>query len=199
MLALKKFEDYFLPYSSTYPVMKLTMGTQRKIQHFVDAVVKEKSKEKIHQIDGDVEKKRWFTGVSGELAVENFLKVRFFDWRIGESRFFNSADLRKVGLNVGIKTVEYGKFPVIHKNSKRPEIIVVKKENRLFICGLATVDVLNKYQDDELILNPKLRARNVKTGFYGFKHLLPFTSLRELKTLYYSSQRSSHSNEPISV
>ena len=185
---MKEFEEYFLPEMKKYPVMTLTDGTQVKIKRFVNDVIKAKSMETLHQKDGDKERKRWFTGVSGELAVENYLKVRFFDWGIGNSHHFNSPDLRKIGLNIGIKTVEYGKFPVIHKDSRKPEIIVVKKDNRYFICGLAPVPVLNAYQDDELILNAKLRARNVKTGFYGFKHLIPFSSLQELRKIHQSLQ-----------
>jgi len=190
VLPLRKFEDYFEPFKDNYPVMVLTPRTEQKIYYFVRDITKAKSKEKLHQIDNDRERKRWTTGVSGELAVENFLKVRFFDWRIGESHKFNSPDLRKIGLNIGIKTVEYGKFPVVHKNSKRPEIIVVKEDNRFFICGLATVEVLNTYTDDDLILNPKLRARNVKTGFYGFEHLIPFSSIEELKQILYIQTNS---------
>ena len=181
---MKRFEDYFVPEMDKYPVMKLTQGTELKIRQFANDVIKEKLKEKLHQKDGSSEKIRWFTGVSGELAVEKYLGVHFFDWRIGNSEKFNSPDLRKLGLNIGIKTVEYGKFPVIHKKSKKPEIIVVKSGNRFFICGLASIDVLNTYQDDDLILAPKLRARNVKSGFYGFKHLLPFSSLDHLQQLY---------------
>lgn len=38
---------------------------------------------------------------------------------------------------------------------------------------MATSNVLNNYQDDDLILDPNLRARGTKTGFYGFEQLVP--------------------------
>ena len=40
----------------------------------------------------------------------------------------------------------------------------------IYVCGLATVDVLNKYQSTGLIKNSKLKARNTKTGFMGLRN-----------------------------
>ena len=52
--------------------------------------------------------------------------------------------------------------------------------NLIFVCGLATTDVLNNYQDDNLIIDPNLRARGTKTGFYGFSELTPIQSIKDL-------------------
>ena len=48
-----------------------------------------------------------------------------------------------------------------------------------YICGLATVEVLNKYQSLDLILSPSLRKRGTKTGFYGFHKLIKPDNVRE--------------------
>ena len=53
-------------------------------------------------------------------------------------------------------------------------------ENLVFVCGLADVEVLNRCQDDELILSPNLRRRGTKTGFWGFQFLTPINSLEDL-------------------
>lgn len=37
-------------------------------------------------------------------------------------------------------------------------------------------------RDDDLILDPNLRARGTKTGFYGFEQLVPIKSLSDLST-----------------
>ena len=58
----------------------------------------------------------------------------------------------------------------------------LKPINLIFVCGLATSNVLNNYQDDDLILDPNLRARGTKTGFYGFEQLVPIKSLNDLST-----------------
>lgn len=180
---MKRFEDYFLPIQDSCPVITIPKEIEDKIDQFVDRLIQSKRKEFIHIIDGGSEKKRWKTGISGEIAVEMLLGIEFVDWTIGESKNYNCSDLSACGLDVGIKTVEYGKFPIIHKNSKRPEIIVVKKGNLYYICGLAPTHVLNTHQDDNLVLSPKLRARNTKTGFYGFQYLIPFRTFKELESL----------------
>ena len=76
---------------------------------------------------------------------------------IGESKNYHVPDLTGIGLGVGIKSVEYGKFPVIFKKSSKPEIIILKQSYLNFlICGYASQDVLKKYQSDSLILSPIL-------------------------------------------
>lgn len=186
---MRQFEEYFKAIEHRCPILCITHETEKKIEDFVERLIEAKMKEHIHMIDNGSEKKRWTTGISGELAVEKLLGIQFFNWSIGRSQDFNASDLSKYGLDVGVKTVEYGKFPIIHKKVKRPEIIVVKKGNRFFVCGLATTRVLEIYQDDELVLSPKLRARNVKTGFYGFEHLIPFHTLTELKTILQKNEQ----------
>lgn len=87
------------------------------------------------------------------------------------------------GYSVGIKTVEYGKFPLIFKKNDYPQIICILDPSHygtVLVCGLATADVLNKYQDDDLILDSKLKARGTKTGFYGLEHLLHIESLNDI-------------------
>ena len=117
----------------------------------------------------------------GECAVEKFIGKQFIDWTIGDSSFYHTPDLSTLGVNCGVKTVEKGKFPVIFKKSYKPEIIVIKNSDCEFlICGLATVQVLNNYQSDELILSPFLRKRGTKTGFYGFNQLLLPSKIIEL-------------------
>jgi hypothetical protein len=156
-----------------------------KLKNFVNLLIKEKQKETHHQIDKYQEYKRFYTGLLGEAALEELLNINIIDWEIGDSRNYNKADLSKQNLNIGIKTVEYGKFPIIHKNSIRPEIINVKiNDTDIFICGLASIKVLLEYQEEHLILSPFLKEKGTKTGFYGFNKLIKFNNLNELKNIY---------------
>lgn len=178
------YDEYVIPHRKKYKMILITQEEEMKVKQFAEKVIFEKEKERHHKIDPNKRVKRFTTGMMGEVAIEKYIRTPFVDWNIGHSNEFNVSDLKGIGLNVGIKTVETGKFPIIHKRSYRPEIIVVKgTKNRMVVCGLATVDTLNIYQSDELILDPKLRARGTKTGFYGFEHLKPFYSLDELRTL----------------
>lgn len=178
------YEENVIPYRGSYKMMLITQEEEKRIAAFAQAVIEEKKHEDHHKRDAGQRIKRFTTGMMGEVAVEKFIRTPFVDWNIGHSSEFNVSDLNSIGLNVGIKTVETGKFPIIHKQSKRAEIIVIRgTRNRMIICGLATPNVLNTHQSDDLILSPALRKRNVKTGFYGFHHLLPFHSLDELRSL----------------
>lgn len=178
------YEEFVIPHRKKFKMIMISEKEEKKIENFAHAVVGEKKKESHHRADPHKRVKRFTTGMMGEVAIEKYINQRFVDWDIGNSNEFNVSDLKKIGLNVGIKTVETGKFPIIHKKSYRPEIIVIKgTKNRMVVCGLATKEVLNTYQSDELILDPKLRARGTKTGFYGFSHLKPFYTLEELKEL----------------
>lgn len=161
--------------------IELGQETLTKINQFVQQVIRVKESESHHLIDSGQEYKRFSTGLMGECAIEKFFGVDFIDWSIGNSNTYNIADLTALGVNVGIKTVEMGKFPIIHKIAHRPELICIKRnETTIILCGLATIDVLNDSQDDNLILSPNLRRRGTKTGFYGFDRLIKVESLDDV-------------------
>lgn len=178
------YKTHVEPYLNGFIKVNIKQETVDKIDCLVRQIIQKKQEEKHHQIDNGQEYKRFMTGLLGEAALSNVIKKPIIDWSIGNSINYNIADLSKLGLNVGIKTVEYGKFPIVFKNSYYPEIILLKKTfKEFFVCGLATVETLKKYQDDNLILSPLLRNRGIKTGFYGFNELLRFSNLQELKEL----------------
>ena len=101
------------------------------------------------------------------------LVIAYLTKQFQEENIIYSNNSQMKNKNLNTKTVEKEKFPVIFRKSYKPEIIVVKQSDRVFyICGLATVEVLNKYQSIDLILSPSLRKRGTKTGFYGFHKLV---------------------------
>ena len=153
---------------------------ETRLSAYVTKMANAKAKEEHHQQDGFNEEKRIMTGLLGELAIEHRLGIKIIDWSIGKSRDYHTPDIP--GYKVGIKTVEYGKFPIIFKKNFYPQIIcIVKKDEKaVYVCGVADVDVLNKYQDDNLVLSPYLRARGTKTGFYGFDKLKPIRTIDDI-------------------
>lgn len=152
-----------------------------RLDVFIKEIVAKKMTENHHKIDSGSEAFRWRTGMGGELALEQFLDNKFVDLSVGKSTDYHIPDLSKLGLDVGIKSVEYGKYPVIFKRSDKPEIIILRLADDTFgILGLATVDVLNKYQDDSQILSQALLARGTKTAFVGFHSLKSFNTYEEL-------------------
>ena len=172
--------DFEKQFTKCHPVcIKLSQGDRNRIENWVNKIIKEKMKEKVHQYDGSKEHKRWKTGRMGEVALEILFKKKFTDWTIGESENYAYADLKDLGVDVGVKTVDYGSFPLVHKHSRRPEIICVTYGDKVYILGLATPDVLNTYSDPKYVKTASALDR--KTGFYGFEHLIPIRSFVELQ------------------
>lgn len=188
---MRNFVDEVVKCKPNMVYIKLTQQDLSQIDDFVRAVIERKAAEAHHLIDHGQEYKRFFTGMMGERAMEILFGTSFIDWSIGYSNDYNTADLRLLGYNVGIKTVELNKFPIIHKVAHRPELINIKRtEDTIILCGLATIDVLNNYQDDDLILSPALRRRGTKTGFYGFEHLLKIETLSDIDKVLNGSRKA---------
>ena len=178
----KDYKKYLSPCLKGEPCIKLDKGTCDKITKLAEDIVKAKISENHHIYDNNQEFKRFYTGLLGEAALEKLLNTKIVDYNVGLSNYFNVADLNKQGLNIGIKTSEKWKFPVIHKHVERPEIINIKKDDSTIIClGLATVEVLKRYQSSIYILSPKLKERGTKACFYGFDKLIPIKKLEDLK------------------
>jgi hypothetical protein len=167
------FDDIVNPLTDKFIVIQFFEDEITHIRNFAKNIPQQKLKEKHYRIDDDSLEKRFFTGFLGELAVNLLLGNLSLDLTIGDSKDFNVPDLPK--LNIGIKTVEWGKFPIVSKNPRNSEIINIVKGNTVFVCGIATIDNLKKNSSDDLVLSRKLVQRNVKTGFYGFNELKFFT------------------------
>jgi hypothetical protein len=185
------FDDIVNPLTDKFIVIQFFEDEITHIRNFAKNIPQQKLKEKHYRIDDDSLEKRFFTGFLGELAVNLLLGNLSLDLTIGDSKDFNVPDLPK--LNIGIKTVEWGKFPIVSKNPRNSEIINIVKGNTVFVCGIATVDNLKKNSSEDLVLSRKLVQRNVKTGFYGFNELKFFTKEKFEKVISQNLVRK-HSN-----
>ena len=173
------------PYSSNFVLIELHDHEVQRIDEFCERVIQHKEKESHYKVDYGSMYKRFYTGTAGELALEKLLDIQgIVNWTVGLSKDYNTPDLADVDLNVGVKTVGFGVFPLVRKESTHPQIIcILWKKKWVYVCGIASVNTLNTYQDDKLILDDRLRCRGVKSGFYGFKHLKPFKNINELKNI----------------
>ena len=133
------YDKYVTAFSGSFRRVIIDPAYYEQIEGFVKRLIAEKSKEKHHQVDNYHEEKRFMTGFLGEAALEKLLGISIIDWSIGPSGLYHRPDIP--GYCVGVKTVERGKFPVVFKNNYYPQIMCVrshKKENLVFVCGLAT-------------------------------------------------------------
>ncbi len=175
------YKEQVINLSDNFIRIKIDDMYAHKISQFVQNLIGFKSSEQHHIIDNNREYKRFYTGFLGEAALEKYLGISIIDWSIGNSKNYHTPDIP--GYRVGIKTVEYGKFPIIFKHNTYAQIICIRstqQKNLIYICGLATPSVLNMYQSDALILDTNLRNRGTKTGFYGFNQLKYSIELSDL-------------------
>ena len=178
------FEGITLPVEERFISISVPEDKINRIKEIIPKIIEKKMEEPHHRVDSGNEYKRFYTGFLGEAAIEQLFDVEFIDWSVGKSSFYHVADLKSLGLDVGIKSVEYGKFPIINKHIKRPEIIIIKNsDTNVSLCGLASMSVLSRYQNSDLILSDSLRSRGTKTAFYGFKFLIGFNNIEELKEI----------------
>lgn len=141
----RNYDECVTKYSDSFVRVVLDPGYVSRIQNFVTELVEAKSKEDHHKIDSNKEVKRFTTGFLGEAALEKLFGIPIIDWTIGYSGLYHIPDIP--GYRVGIKTVERDKFPIIFKDNSYPQIICIKStkyNNLIFVCGLATSNVLNK-------------------------------------------------------
>ncbi len=180
----ERYVNELAPHAVKFTKITVPASKTVKVNNFVSKIIRRKILEEGYAIDNGQMETRYRTGFTGEAALEEMLGVELIDWSVGDSQYYDVPDLKNIGLDVGIKTVEYGKFPVIHRRFLRPEIINIKMtDNTVYVCGLASVEVLQEYQDDELILSPKLREKGTKTGFFGFHALKQFCDTNDLQKI----------------
>src|SRR6056297_469397 len=134
--------------------IKVNNNKIQKIKNFTSQVIKDKKKETGYQFDNNNLYKRFYNGLLGEAAVEEYLGVEFIDWSIGPSRLYNKADLTDIGLNIGVKSVENNKFPLVKKKPVRGEIInIILNNNTVMICGYASVFDLLVFSSDKYVFS----------------------------------------------
>ena len=184
----EEYEKLVVPYAPAKDSSKRIIIPQakiEKIEKLAKQIADAKTQEKHHLIDGLNEYKRHYTGLLGEAAIEEFFDIQIIDYSVGSSNIYNIADMKKIGLNIGVKTVEVWKFPIVHKEPPRPELICIKRtSNEVLLFGYASKSVLSQYQTDDFILDPNLKARGTKSAFYGFSELLDVNNLNELISIY---------------
>lgn len=168
---------HYLP-EITIPECKL-----EKIHSFAEEIVKFKTQESGYKYDHKSIYTRHYTGKFSEVALEEYLKVEFVDWRIGQSIEYNYADLSPLKINMGIKSVREGNFPLIDRKPRIPQIINIKKNNKAYILGVATIDYMKSNYDDSLVRDPRVIEKGIKTCLSSFSGLLQFKTLDELQKI----------------
>lgn len=181
----EEYKRLIVPFAENKPRITIDDDKITGINNLVNEIVKAKLSEAHHRCDHGSEYKRFYTGLLGEAAMEKYFGIDIIDKTVGDSKKYNVADLSSIGLNIGIKTVEIWKFPIVHKVVERPELINIRRDDKTVVFfGYATKEVLSKFQNDDFILSNALRARGTKSAFWGFSELIPIKTMDELIQTY---------------
>ena len=150
------------------------------IKELAQEIAKKKLTEAGHRYDNRKETTRNITGLMGEAAMEQVLGIDIIEWSVGDTIDYAHPDILRYG--VGVKTVQHGKHHVIAKRSWYPQILcTVMSDTQVQVNGLATPHMLNSFQDDRYILDPRLRAKGTKTCYTGYDKLINIRSRADLE------------------
>ena len=121
--------------------------------------------------------------VFGVIALEKTLKTKFINWdKINPKDY--KATININGKTIIVITCNYGDFPLIDKAYKKPIIFCFKRDKKdIWICGVATKDILDNNQNDSLVKGTVTRNLTNKTTFVGFDKLKMFHDLKELEKI----------------
>ena len=174
------FDKFARPYLKESIV--LTKMELDQIDEFTNRLVPVKMKQTrfLNQNPKTV-KNSFFNGYMGEIAIEHFLKTKFIHWKIRSEKEPDISDLSYLGIELGVKTSEFGNLPLTYHYPKIPEIItIIEKPKTVYVAGYATIPMLKYYQSPNYVFGDVSR---IKGGFWGFHKLHKFKNIDELRNL----------------
>lgn len=175
------YDTWVKPVQSNFCRVDLAEKEIFRVQDAAVRISNAKLKEQGYIRDNAGMIKRWTTGLGGEIALGKFLGVEIMDDTVGHSSEYNIGDLKKICLNIGVKSVEYKKFPLVHDHPKRCEIVLIKhpEKYKYMICGLYTPQIMMTYSCRDLVVDENVRLS--KTAFYGIPFYKTFKTIDDLK------------------
>jgi hypothetical protein len=170
-----------------------------KIRNFVDALVDVKmTQTRFLKQQRSLVIHSFNNSYMSEVAIENVIETPFIHWKIRPEKELDMSDLHFLGLDIGVKTAEYGNLPLVYRSDgkrwgcKDPEIMtIIEKPNIVYIAGYATKHMVNYYQKVEYSFGPVSES---KAGFWGFHKLYDFNSINDLRKLYNDSNINNFNN-----
>lgn len=167
---MREFINEVLAYRNNFTAIKLGYTDQVKIREAVFEALKVKSMFELRdKFEGEAFFESFSKKIYGVMAVEKCLNIDVINWeQINPKTYIPEIEIN--GTLYNVLTCGNGNLPLIERINKRPAIITVAMSDEYInICGVASIDILNKYQNDKLAGG--LLSRGDKTAFVGFKFL----------------------------
>lgn len=191
---MNSWDALFGKQKDSYVEVKLTSAEKQMLLNTAQRMTGKEDREYVYHLDNWGIGARWFVGLVGEYAVSKVLlnwglisEMPSFKLQEGFSANYDTADLLKCGFNLGCKTSTMGRCTKVKEICKYSEVICVydKYQNVVYICGIASTEVLGRYSDLDLIEDEIVRRKAGtvcgKTGFNRYDKLIPFTKENVLR------------------
>jgi hypothetical protein len=179
---MKEFLSEIFIHKKHFKQIKIGYSDKKKIQDSALSLLNLKDFGQLRdRYEGDLFYKRFTKELMAEIALEKLLGVRFINWQAKSKIKDFPNKLIFQDLNIGINVIDFSEYPVlIDEEVNLPQIFCIKKgEDSIFICGLATIDILETYRKD--ISNVPM-VLGKKVIFNGFSQLKKFETVEDLKS-----------------
>lgn len=177
---MREFVNEILSYREKFINVKIGYSDLNRIRL---AVLKALNLKNINELRDRFEGVAFYENFSNKIlgicAIEKLFEIELIDWsNIQPKRFIPKISLPEI--DVDVVSCGNGKFPVINKINTKPAIITINmSDDYIWVCGLASAEVLNRFQNDKLVGG--VMNSNLKTAFVGFDELIQIKSVDDLK------------------
>ena len=172
---LKKILDHFAKQSN-----------HKDFANYIDNRIDYKfNKDSRYKSDRNNMVKRLCTDSYSEAILWEFSGRKFIpNFEVSQSKNYNYPDFKDAGFNMGLKTSNIKNPHLIQKphnvkyNELMAHIDLHKDHVEYIILGVATIDIMKEYGDENLVLSPS--AKKYKNGFNRYDLLKPVYSFDNL-------------------
>lgn len=180
---MKEFLEEIFIHKANFTQIKIGYSDKKKIQDSALTLLNLKDFGQLRdRYEGEMFYKRFTRELMAEIALEKYLGIKFINW-VAKSKIRDFPNrLVYDNLFVGLTVVDFAEFPIlIDEDVTIPQIFCISKGGDvIYICGVATKDILLQNQKD---ISSRPMALGKKVIFTGIKYLLKFDSVQSLEEI----------------
>lgn len=135
-------------------------------------------------------------GAISEIAFDNLFGTTIADLSVGDNRSYKKQDLKKLGIDCGLKSVftkyEADKFPLIELKEFYPQVVAICVETaepphrEIMVHFLGVAEPQDQVDNCRKALFLQRHEKNAsdKYGMFGLDLLKPLTTIEDLRSRY---------------
>lgn len=180
---MKDFLEEIFSHKANFTQVKIGYSDRKKIQESALTLLNLKDFGQLRdRYEGEMFYRRFTRELMSEIALEKFLGIKFINWAAKSKLRDFPNRLVYENLIVGITPLDFAEYPIlIDEEITLPQIFCIKKgEDSVYICGVATKEILLNNRKD---ISSLPMALGKKVVFTGIKHLVKFDSIQSLEEI----------------